>query len=91
MTALAASVGVSPGHLQHTFSREYGKSPRSYLIEVRVRRARELLETGLPLKRIARMVGFYDQSHLTRHFKKLIGDTPAHYATRPRETDIDAP
>ncbi len=82
---LAASVGVSPGHLLHTFSRKFGKPPRKYLIEIRVRRARELLESGTPIKCIAKMVGFYDQAHLTRHFRRLVGDTPAHYAAIRRE------
>lgn len=85
LTQLAASAGVSPGHLVHAFAKSCGNPPISYLIEVRVRRAREFLEAGIPVKQVAALTGFYDQAHLGRHFKRLVGEPPARYAARRRK------
>lgn len=82
LQSLADLFDVSPGHLLHMFSRSYGKPPRAYVIELRVRRAKELLEAGLPIKQIPELCGFYDQSHLTRHFKRIVGETPARFLAK---------
>jgi AraC-like DNA-binding protein len=44
-----------------------------------VRRARELLERGVPPAAAAVSVGFCDQSHLSRHFRRIVGATPGLY------------
>ncbi|MFI9384650.1 helix-turn-helix domain-containing protein [Kutzneria sp. NPDC052558] len=44
--------------------------------------ARHLLLSGLPAGTVAVEVGFYDQSHLTRHFKRMLGVSPSRYARR---------
>jgi AraC-like DNA-binding protein len=45
----------------------------------RVGRARRLLLDGLAPGEVAPATGFYDQAHLTRHFRKLVGVTPGRY------------
>ncbi len=73
-----------PVHLIRTFSRQYGLPPHRYLTGRRVDHARRLLLAGIPLADVAAMAGFYDQSHLSRHFKQLVGVSPAYYARLSR-------
>ncbi|MET7682667.1 AraC family transcriptional regulator [Streptomyces sp. NPDC005423] len=74
-----------PAHLVRAFSGAYGIAPHQYLMSRRVDRARRLLLDGRPPSEVATTTGFYDQSHLTRHFRKLVGVTPGRYArTGPR-------
>lgn len=69
-----------PTHLVRTFSNEFGLPPHRYLTGRRVDRARRLLLAGLPAAEVATSVGFHDQPHLTRQFKRVLGVTPAAYA-----------
>lgn len=80
LDAASALLGTHPAHLVRVFSREYGIPPHRYLITRRVDLARRLLLSGHPPADVAAMAGFYDQSHLTRYFKQLVGTSPASYA-----------
>lgn len=77
--ALARRAGVTPFHLIRSFTRATGVSPHQYLLQVRVRHARQLLAGGRPPAIAAAMAGFVDQSQMTMHFKRYTGITPAHY------------
>lgn len=68
-----------PAHLVRAFSGAYGIAPHQYLMSRRVGRARRLLLDGLAPGEVASATGFYDQAHLTRHFRKLVGVTPGRY------------
>ncbi|MET8721781.1 MULTISPECIES: AraC family transcriptional regulator [Streptomyces] len=68
-----------PTHLVRAFSGAYGIAPHQYLMSRRVGRARRLLLDGLPPGEVAALTGFYDQAHLTRHFRKLVGVPPGRY------------
>lgn len=72
-----------PAHLVRTFTRRFAIPPHLYLTGRRVERARHLLLSGLPAATVATEVGFYDQSHFTKHFKRMLGVTPARYARKP--------
>lgn len=76
----AELVQAHPAHLVRAFSGAYGIAPHQYLNSRRVDRARRLLLAGRPPTEVAAATGFFDQSHLTRHFKKLVGVTPGRYA-----------
>lgn len=76
----ARLVHAHPAHLVRAFSAAFGIAPHQYLMSRRVDRARRLLLDGQPLIEVATATGFYDQSHLTRHFKRLVGVTPGRYA-----------
>jgi AraC-like DNA-binding protein len=76
---LAGMVGTSRYALLRAFRARYGLPPHAYLNQVRVRRARALLEDGLPPATVAAAVGFADQSHLSRHFRRLVGLAPGRY------------
>jgi AraC family transcriptional regulator len=77
---LAAVAHVSPYHFARLFKNSTGLPPHQYVIARRVERAKELLRGGLlQLAEVATEVGFADQSHFTRHFKRLVGVTPRRF------------
>jgi AraC-like DNA-binding protein len=80
----AATLERSVPHLVRTFTCRYGVSPHAYVIGRRIDRARRLLLRGERPADVAAAVGFYDQAHLTRHFKRHTSTTPAHYAASHR-------
>ncbi|PRY41442.1 helix-turn-helix transcriptional regulator [Umezawaea tangerina] len=73
---LAREIGVNPSHLVRSFRRTVGIPPQTYVRQVRVARARELICAGFGLNDVAQMVNFSDQPHLTREFKKVFGVPP---------------
>ncbi|ESA34773.1 family transcriptional regulator [Leptolyngbya sp. Heron Island J] len=76
---LATLVNLSPFRLLRVFRKQVGLPPHAYLNHVRVQRAKRLLATGHPIAETALATGFADQSHLHRHFKKMLGVTPGQY------------
>jgi AraC-like DNA-binding protein len=68
-----------PAHLVRSFSAAFGIAPHQYVTSRRVDLARRLLLDGRPPGEVATAAGFYDQSHLTRHFKRILGTTPGRY------------
>jgi AraC-type DNA-binding domain-containing proteins len=76
----ARLVHAHPAHLVRAFSGTFGIAPHQYLMSRRVDRARRLLLDGRPPGEVATATGFYDQSHLTRHFRRLVGVPPGQYA-----------
>jgi AraC-like DNA-binding protein len=77
---LAISVGLSRFYLLRLFRLHTGMPPHSFLLQVRLARARELLKRTIPAGDVARQVGFFDQSHLGRHFLRTFGISPGRYA-----------
>jgi AraC family transcriptional regulator len=74
---IADATHMSPYYFSRLFKESTGLSPHRYVIERRVQRAKELLRgTALPIAKIALLCGFAHQSHLNRHFKRLLGVTP---------------
>jgi AraC-like DNA-binding protein len=81
--AMAEVAHISKFHFIRSFRRATGYTPYEYLIHCRVNKARELLAlnpTRTSLAEVASDVGFYDQSHLNRHFKQIVGMTPKQFA-----------
>ena len=76
----AAALDRSVPHLVRSFTRRYGLSPYAYVVGRRIDNARRLLLEGAEPAEVAIAVGFYDQAHFTRHFKKHTATTPARYA-----------
>jgi AraC-like DNA-binding protein len=77
---LAQAAGVSGTQVIRAFSSATGMPPHSYLVSLRVERAKALLRVGTGLAEAALEVGFSDQSQFTRHFKRLTGVTPGRFA-----------
>jgi AraC-like DNA-binding protein len=80
LSELARQVALSPYYLLRVFRAEVGMPPYVYLENIRVRYAQKLIEEGSPLADAAAACGFSSQSHMTRHFKRIIGVTPGQYA-----------
>jgi AraC family transcriptional regulator len=77
VSGIAQVAEMSADHFTKLFKESTGQSPYRYVIEARVRKAKELLTTGkFSISEAAHQVGFVDQSHLTRHFKKVFGLPP---------------
>ena len=77
LTQLAALIPMSPHYFSSLFKQSVGLSPHQYVIRSRVERARKLLlSEQLSIAEIACLVGFANQSHLNRHFKRWFGMTP---------------
>jgi AraC family transcriptional regulator len=74
---LAAVVQMSAHYFSQLFKQSTGITPHQYVIHCRIERAKELLMQGkLTIADVAKVVGFVDQSHFHRHFKRLVGITP---------------
>jgi AraC-like DNA-binding protein len=74
---LASRFGMTEGHLRRRFRAAYGRTPRQYLAELRVRRAEELLRTtDQSVKQVALQVGFTNLAVFRRVFKRVFGRTP---------------
>jgi AraC-like DNA-binding protein len=84
---LAAVAGVGRFSLLRWFVAEVGVPPHAYQLLSRVDRARRLLALGQPAAAVAAAVGFGDQSHLIRQFRRIEGITPAEYVRRTRAAD----
>lgn len=77
---LAGSVNLSVSRLRHLFSAKLGITPTQYLKSIRMRKAKELLETSfLSVKQIISLVGIGDRNHFTNDFKKAYGVSPTEY------------
>jgi AraC-like DNA-binding protein len=79
LAELAALSGVSRFQLLRGFAREMGITPHAYLVQRRVRLARQLLANGQTPAQAAVQAGFADQSHMTRAFVRQLGITPGRY------------
>jgi AraC-like DNA-binding protein len=82
LVGLARLSSISPFFLARLFKIETGLPPHAYLDGVRLRRARQLLDKGEPIAFVAMSVGYADQSHLTKRFKRLYGITPGQYRSQ---------
>jgi AraC family transcriptional regulator len=80
LDTLADVAGLSPSHFSRMFKQSKGVSPGDYLAGRRIARTMELLAgTDLSLAEIALAVGFSDQSHCSRSFRKHVGVCPSEY------------
>src|SRR5262249_52893399 len=84
LSALATLVSLSPYYFARAFQRETGLPPHGYLENVRIRKARELLDRGQTLVSAALSAGYSDQSHFTHRFKRFLGITPGQYLRESR-------
>ncbi|MBD0268601.1 MAG: helix-turn-helix transcriptional regulator, partial [Cyanobacteria bacterium Co-bin8] len=77
--ALAQQAGLSPYYLIRSFHQQVGLPPHSYQRHWQLLQAKRDLQTPKPISEVALDHGFYDQSHLSRHFKRVFGVTPGQY------------
>lgn len=86
LAALAARAGVSQSQLERRFRQLLGASPGEYVLRVRINASRTLLEsTDRTIADIALSAGFYDHSHFTRTFRRLMSCSPKQYRDHHRQ------
>ncbi len=76
---IAAIAGLSRFHFLKAFTAQFGLTPHAYQIHMRIERSLPLLRQGMSLTQVAETMGFNDQSHYIRHFKRIMGVTPGQY------------
>ncbi len=81
---IAGLVELNPHYLTRLFQRHVGIPPHAYQLMRRLQKARLLIRSGSSLADAAADTGFTDQSHLHRHFKKMMGITPGQYLVATR-------
>ncbi len=79
LAQLAAIARLSPFHLLRSFRDQVGLPPHAYQTQLRIMHAKQMLRMGLPGIEVAMAVGFADQSHFTKHFKRIVGVPPGLY------------
>src|SRR5262252_8687969 len=82
---IAQSVNLSLSRFRHLFKMETGTTPAQYLKTLRMRRAKELVETTfLNMKQIMCRIGIRDKRHFAKDFERTYGLTPTQYRARCR-------
>ena len=77
LAELAFIANMSSYHFARTFKQATGMAPHQYVLHTRIERAKGLLLQGkFSVAEVALNVGFFDQSHFTRYFKRVVGVTP---------------
>jgi AraC-like DNA-binding protein len=79
LAKLGELTDLSPFYLHRVFCEEIGLPPHAYQTQVRINRAKQMLRHRYSLAAVAVSTGFADQSHLTRHFQRLVGVTPGRF------------
>ena len=82
MKEAARAAGLSPDHFLEVFRSTVGCTPHQYLIQCRLWHARQLIASEgrrSSLAEIALAAGFFDQAHLTRHFRRAFGQSPGQW------------
>ncbi|MGB0561454.1 MAG: helix-turn-helix domain-containing protein [Spirulinaceae cyanobacterium] len=90
---IAQLIGMSQYYFCRLFRQSVGVSPYKYVIQQRVERARTFLQQFQEMKiaDIALDCGFANQSHLCKHFRKLLGTTPKRYRREHSLSDLTNP
>ena len=88
ITDIASELGVSHGHLDRQFTEQVGLSPRTLARILRVRRLLDYIDVyeSVAWANMAAQLGWFDQAHLIRDFKRHTGVTPAEYVAAQRAT-----
>lgn len=77
---IAQVAGLSEFYFMRTFQKMTGLSVHQYLTQIRLMRAKALLAKGVSAAQVASDIGFFDQSHLIKHFRAHFGTTPGLFA-----------
>ena len=87
---VASYVFFSESYFAHSFKAEFDITPKSYILQVRINSAKELLETtDMKIGEIAVSVGFSGQQRFNDIFKKIVGITPLKYRKKFRDENLN--
>jgi AraC-like DNA-binding protein len=79
LAELARAAGLSPFHAARLFARATGMPPHAWRNQLRLQRALAPLRAGVAVADVAAASGFTDQSHFTRHFRRMFGVPPGRW------------
>lgn len=80
ISSFSATLGFTSAYLTKLFNRYKGDTPLKYLTDIRIHEAKRLLtDTGLPIREVGERVGYPDQFHFSKTFRKLTGLNPTAY------------
>jgi AraC-like DNA-binding protein len=82
LAQLASMVNLSSFYFLRVFRDQVGVPPHEYQTQLRVSQARKLIQNGCPISQAALETGFFDQSHFTRNFRRIVGITPGRYLSQ---------
>lgn len=85
---ISSRMGFSSAYLTKLFNKYVGNTPLKYLTEVRIHEAKHLLlNTSLPIREVGEKVGYPDQFHFSKTFRKLTGINPTAYRQKPQKEE----
>jgi AraC-like DNA-binding protein len=76
---ICVEASLSPSHLIRAFKEAYGLTPHAYQLNCRIEYGRSLLRKGRSIADVAFAIGFADQAHFQRVFKRFVAATPGQY------------
>ena len=79
LAEIAQRMYLNPFYFLRIFGQSVGVPPHIYQQQVRIRHAKEMLLSDIPIVQVASNTGFVDQSHFTKVFRKIVGVTPGEY------------
>lgn len=79
LQAICSAAALSASYLIRAFRQRYHMTPHEYLLNRRIQRGKSLLRSGQPIAQVAQALGFADQAHFQRTFKRLVAATPGQY------------
>jgi AraC-like DNA-binding protein len=82
LAQLTSITNLNPFYLLRAFRNQVGVPPHEYQTQVRITHARKLIRYGKSISEVAQETGFFDQSHLSRNFKRITGMTPGQYLSQ---------
>lgn len=85
---LARLCGYHPSYFTELFRAEMGRNPKEFLVDERMKRAKQAVLAGERLESVALRLGYGSVHYFSNHFKKMTGMTPSQYRQRP---DRDRP
>ena len=86
ISSFSASLGFTSAYLTKLFNRYKGDTPLKYLTDIRIHEAKRLLtDTGLPIREVGERVGYPDQFHFSKTFRKLTGLNPTAYRKQEQQ------
>lgn len=86
LDSIAATLFVSKYHLAHTFKQYMGVSIHQFVINLRLAKAREMVDAGLPLKNVSAECGFSNYSNFYKIFRSHVGMSPTEYRAARRNS-----
>lgn len=79
LSLVSQQVGVSESYLSKVFVKETGENFSDYVTRIRIEKAKQMLNSGMKIYEVGESVGYPNQTHFSRIFKKVTGKTPIEY------------